>query len=671
MRNILYYLIVVFISSVYCSDNGKVVDIDDYFTQNYTSKPVLSPDGSYLTYTEYKWNEDKDGRESDIWIVSTKLGEPIRLTFDGSYKSQLQWGDDNKTIYFKSTNKRSGEKTPPYNNKSQVWRISIDNTQFIPVTKHTDGVGMFRLSFANNSIYYTTKKKDITDEWKGLKEEFSNLKYGHGVVSFSKVWSVNLSTWRESCILDNKKVITDISISPKGNYCAIITKPDGTLLSGEGWSNVEILDLRSGTSKMVTESGWRNEHPAPYGWLENLAWPVDEKSVAFTVAFDGYPAEIYIYNNEKDPYLYKVNRPDNIHISNNLYWRGNTNELCFLAEEKARRRVYSFRNLKQESKPIIKTITPGDVVVNSFSFNKNGNTMAASITKPDRQADIYTVSSSGGYKRLTNINPQIDNWIKPKISLVRWTGANGDLVEGILELPPDYNNDNPLPLVVIIHGGPTSAALYQFRYWIYGRTLLSSKGYATLSPNYRGSTGYGDKFMVDLIGNENDIDVEDILAGVDAMIEKGIADPKRLGVMGWSNGGFLTNCIITADNRFKAASSGAGVIDQVMQWGIEDTPGHVINYMTGLPWDVPKEYSLGSPLYSLNKVTTPTLIHVGEYDERVPVQHSIVLHRALNVYLGIDTELVIYPGEGHGLSKHSHRMAKLKWDIEWFEKYLR
>ena len=131
-----------------------------------------------------------------------------------------------------------------------------------------------------------------------------------------------------------------------------------------------------------------------------------------------------------------------------------------MAEEKARRRVYSFRNLKQESKPIMKTITPGDVVVNSFSFNKNGNTMAASITKPDRQADIYTVSSSGGYKRLTNVNPQIDNWIKPKISLVSWTGANGDLVEGILELPPDYNNDNPLPLVVIIHGGPTSAALY-------------------------------------------------------------------------------------------------------------------------------------------------------------------------------------------------------------------
>ena len=159
MKNI-YYSIIFFISIVYCNVNDSldVVDIEDYFTQNYTSKPILSPDGSFLTYTEHKWNETKDGRESDIWIVSTKQGELIRLTFDGSYKSQLQWGDDNKTIYFKSTKKISGEKNPPYNNKSQIWRISIDNSQFIPVTKHINGVGMFRLSIANNSIYYTTNR---------------------------------------------------------------------------------------------------------------------------------------------------------------------------------------------------------------------------------------------------------------------------------------------------------------------------------------------------------------------------------------------------------------------------------------------------------------------------------------------------------------------------------
>ena len=141
---------------------------------------------------------------------------------------------------------------------------------------------------------------------------------------------------------------------------------------------------------------------------------------------------------------------------------------------------------------------------------------------------------------------------------------------------------------------------------------MPANGYALLSPNYRGSTGYGDDFLVELIGRENDIDVKDILAGVDAMIERGIADPDRLAVMGWSNGGFLTNCLITSDPRFKAASSGAGVIDQVIQWGVEDTPGHVINFMVGrLPWADPDEYRAGSPLYRLGGVTTPTLIHVG------------------------------------------------------------
>ncbi len=106
--------------------------------------------------------------------------------------------------------------------------------------------------------------------------------------------------------------------------------------------------------------------------------------------------------------------------------------------------------------------------------------------------------------------------------------------------------------------------------------------------------------MIDLIGQENAIEVEDILLGVDALVEQGIADPEKLGIMGWSNGGYLTNCIITKDQRFKAASSGAGVLDQVMQWGIEDTPGHVMNYMEGLPWEVPEEYQNGSPLYHLD-----------------------------------------------------------------------
>jgi len=226
-------------------------------------------------------------------------------------------------------------------------------------------------------------------------------------------------------------------------------------------------------------------------------------------------------------------------------------------------------------------------------------------------------------------------------------------------------------MVVAIHGGPTAMSKYRFQFWTYGRTLLPARGYAVLLPNYRGSTGYGDDFVTELVGRENDIDVQDILSGVDAMVERGIADPDRLGVMGWSNGGFLTNCIIARTDRFKAASSGAGVIDQVMQWGIEDTPGHVINFMEGnLPWSDPAEYRAGSPLFNLQKVRTPTLIHVGQNDPRVPAAHSRTLYRGLRYYLKVPTELIVYPGEGHGLTTYTHRKAKMEWDLAWFDRYI-
>ena len=154
------------------------------------------------------------------------------------------------------------------------------------------------------------------------------------------------------------------------------------------------------------------------------------------------------------------------------------------------------------------------------------------------------------------------------------------------------------------------------------------------------------------------------------MVDQKIADPDRLAVMGWSNGGFLTNCLITQTDRFKAASSGAGILDMVIQWGSEDTPGHVINYMLGYPWQKPDAYRKASPVYGLEKVRTPTLIHVGGADPRCPPAHSRGLYRALKYYLHVPAELVVYPGESHGLMKYKNRKAKMEWDLAWFDKYL-
>jgi dipeptidyl aminopeptidase/acylaminoacyl peptidase len=369
--------------------------------------------------------------------------------------------------------------------------------------------------------------------------------------------------------------------------------------------------------------------------------------------------------------VWEVMRPDGVAHDGALKWRGASRTLCFRAEEKARSRVMAVEAVKEGRQGAEAVLTPGDVVCGDFSFSDSGEVLAAVIETTTHVGDIYRVEE-GEYEEITHVNPQVDRWKLPQISLISWQGADGDTVEGVLELPPKYEaGSGPLPLIVELHGGPTASTKYKLRLWIYGRALMASKGYALFSPNYHGSTGYGDRFTEKLIGRENEIEVTDIKTGIDALVKMGIADKDRIGVMGWSNGGFLTNAMITAQpDLFKAASSGAGVLDMVIQWGLEDTPGHVINYMQGLPWEQPEAYIKGSPLYKLQNVKTPTIIHVGGADPRVPAAHSRALYRALYHYLDVPVELVVYPGEPHGLTQQRNRLAKIKWDLAWFDKYL-
>ena len=162
--------------------------------------------------------------------------------------------------------------------------------------------------------------------------------------------------------------------------------------------------------------------------------------------------------------------------------------------------------------------------------------------------------------------------------------------------------------------------------------------------------------------------------GCSKLVDDGIADPERIAVMGWSNGGYLTNCLITLEKppfAFKAASSGAGILDTAAEWGFNDEPAYPTVFKEGFPWQVPDAYRKTSPSFSLGNVKTPTLIHVGEYDVRCPPGHSRMLYRALNEYVKVPTELIVYPNEPHGLSRYKHRLAKMEWDLAWYAKYLK
>lgn len=672
MKSGILMLALLMCTPAWAAERNHTITIDDYFTQAYVASCQAAPDGRHAAYIEWRWQGKSEGRSSELWTVAIPSGKVRRLTFEAGGKSSPQWSADSKTIYFTGRYKREGDEKAPYDGSSQIWRIGVDGTQLTPLTKVKKGIDSFQVARDGSALYFTVHKEHLIADWKKLRSEFKDdVTFGHGVHQVSELRRLDLNSWREETLVDEKRYIRYFDVAPKGGRIAMMTINNELLINNEGKSRVDIFTEDTKKITTLPDRLWRADAPSPYGWLENPAWSSDGAMLAFTIGFDGYPAELFLARIKNGKYLLsKLPRPHDAFVDGSLKWRPGTHQLCFSGDHHARHTIYGITINPDGSRPITE-LTPGQTVVGAYSFSADGKTIVTEQSGPDYSSDIFQGNpGSRSLKRLTRINPQVDTWKLPKQSVIQWQGADGDTVSGILELPPNYDGKKKLPLIIQIHGGPTGSTPHAFRYWIYGMTLHAANGYAVLSPNYRGSTGYGDKFLTDLIGRENDIEVKDILAGVDHLIKRGIADPERLGVTGWSNGGYLSNCLI-ATGRFQAASTGAGVFDMTIQWGEEDTPGHVINYLKGLPWENPAEYQRASPLYNLKPGNqTATLIHVGERDARVPVSNSRALHRAMKYYLDAPCELLIYPGAGHGLTNYKHRLAKLKWDVAWFDKYL-
>ena len=257
----------------------------------------------------------------------------------------------------------------------------------------------------------------------------------------------------------------------------------------------------------------------------------------------------------------------------------------------------------------------------------------------------------------------------PRQERVEWKGADGTTVEGLLYYPINYVQGQRYPLVVQTHGGPQASDKFGFGGTQNYVPVLAAKGYVVLQPNYRGSTGYGDAFLRDMVGHYFQNAHLDVMAGVDYLIKAGIADPDHMIKMGWSGGGHMTNKIITFTNRFKAASSGAGAADWVSMYAQSDIRAFRTPWFGGTPWqkDAPiSVYWNNSPLKDVSNVTTPTIFLVGQNDPRVPEPQSIEMYRALKSN-GVPTHLYVAPREPHVWQELRHVLFKMNAELEWFE----
>jgi dipeptidyl aminopeptidase/acylaminoacyl peptidase len=681
MRIVLMFVCLIFTSvELFAADaSTHAITVDDYFTLGILNEISLSPNGNTIAYTEGRWLASANNRRTDIWLVTAAGGDSKRLTFDRAGYDTLNWSPDGKYLYFAASRRQAGDTVPPLDGTRQVWRVSAGTTEIIPVTRVDGGINGFEISPDGNWILYSTSSDEDVGTWSKLRTSLSKVKYGNRKHSRTTFYKLDLNTWRTVNAASYQGHVDEFDLSSDGLKLAMVTGEDSAVITMEGQSNLTILDLVSGSSTNLPDTQWRKKPhvQSPYGRVTSPRWSADGRALAFAIGFDAYPGEVFVaqWDQKQTPSITKQPRLNEVSLHGGvdggitLEWSSNSNDLYYLADDQARVRVYCVKGATG-NQSTVEALTPNDVVVNAFALNQHGNHPAAVIGAPNRMHDV-SLFDGKEWKQLTTINAHTKDWALPKISIVTWKGAGGKTVEGILELPADYQPGTPLPVVVNLHGGPTSAVPYNMSYGFTGSVLLASQGYAFFSPNYRGSMGYGDQFMTELVGHENEIEVEDILKGIDQLVADKIADKDRIAVAGWSNGGYLTNCLITKADRFKAASSGAGIVDTTLEWGTNDEPAYPLIFNGGPPWTTPELYRRTSPIYGFGKVKTPTLFHVGEKDPRCPKGNSEMAYRALKDYLNVESELVIYPDEGHNLTSYTSRKTKLTWDLAWFDHYLK
>jgi dipeptidyl aminopeptidase/acylaminoacyl peptidase len=316
-------------------------------------------------------------------------------------------------------------------------------------------------------------------------------------------------------------------------------------------------------------------------------------------------------------------------------------------------------------------LSPADRMVDGPALNQTGTHMGFSSQAADTPPEAF-VSRVAPYE-LTQVShvQNLPDVPIGKTETLTWKSTDGTEIEGLLTYPVDYETGTRVPLLVIVHGGPTGVFVQSFiaSRGAYPIAAFASRGYAVLRCNVRGSSGYGRDFRYANYEDWGGGDYQDIMSGVDHIVQMGVADPDRLGVMGWSYGGYMTSWIITQTDRFKAASVGAGVTNLMSFTGTADIPGFIPDYFGGEYWDVFDRWRSHSAMFNVKGVATPTLIQHGERDDRVPISQGYELYNAL-LRQGVTVKMVVYPRQPHGIGEPKLQLDAMKRNLDWFERWI-
>jgi dipeptidyl aminopeptidase/acylaminoacyl peptidase len=614
------------------------------------SNPRLSPDGTQVLFAQSKADWKKNTSVSQIWRMNVDGTEIAQMTNSKDGERGGIWSPDGKYISFIT---RRGEE------KSQIFLLNNSGGEALRLTNHKTSIQNYLWSPCGKKIYFIAGDP-LTDEEEKRKKEKDDAFIFENNYQFAHLWEFDVETKEEKRLTEGEYSVRDFSLARDGSKILYAAAPtplyDDTLFS-EIW----IMDLKEGTKEQVTKN------KIPEG---DISLSPDNSTILF-VAETGPKFQDFYYQSNMYVIPASGGTPKAL-IPNFKYevydseWSSDGKSIYFTANMGVRCEIFVL-NLKDKK---FKQVTDGKHSIYSFDYNPKIDTMVYSINSPQNPSTYWKMDmKSGSAQMFHDPYPELKKFDLAVFEAICWKSVDGKEVEGILIYPLGYEKGKRYPLLAHTHGGPMASDKFMFDGYAHAR---AGRGYAVFKPNYRGSTGYGNDFLRDMVGHYFLHAGDDVMTGVDHLVKKGIADPDKLGTLGWSAGGHMTNWLVTQTDMFKAASSGAGASNWISMYAQSDVRIYRTPWFLGDPWqkNAPlKAYREHSPIFYVHKAKTPTLILCGENDRRVPLPQSVEMYRGLKAN-GVPTELVIFPRSGHGPRELRHMLYKMNKEFQWLEKYI-
>ena len=664
------------------------LEIDDLFRLQSVGSPQVSPDGKWVAYTVSSTDLKEEKSETQVWMAPVDGGDPLPMTAKGSSGSQPRFSPDGKYLAFLAS--RSDADSSHEDAKTQVWLLDRRGGEAQQLTEVMQGVSGYEWSPDGKRLVLLIKDPSPEEldaqkhKEQGTKPARPKTPPPHVVdrLQFKRDNAGYLDRRRTHLFtfdVANKK-LTQITAgdtddgspvwSPDGRFIAFVSnrtaEPDSNYDSNIWVVASDNPDMGKTLIQVTTQPG---EDGQP-------AWSPDGKWIAYVT--NPQPELLWYATNhlallpapsagggKAEPRLFTKALDRNARAPE---FSPDSAAIYFLLEDSGEQHL---ARVAVAGGAITRPID-GPREVGSFSIGKTG-LIATLISEPKLPDEVFLLeagkaAATGGLRQFTTVNKKLlDELRLADMEEVQFKSKDGTPVEGFILKPPAFSAELKYPGMLRIHGGPVAQFGKSFD---FEQQLFAANGYVVVLVNPRGSSGYGQDFCKAIFADWGNKDVQDVLAGVDYAVAQGYVDAERLGVGGWSYGGMMTNYVITQTTRFKAAISGAGGALWTAHWGHDH---YQLEYVVelGLPWKAREVWErISSPFYNVEKITTPVLYMGGAIDWNVPIIGSEHMYQSLRA-LGRTTQLVVYPGEHHGIRKPSYQKDRYQRYLAWYGKHVK